>query len=156
MIDAKCGVIHHRSSKRCKPCPDKPEKIGSDGLLKFSGYVPGSEVAPIVSYLADTGLLAASPFPFAIGYPFALERRIQNVSVNLPVAITAGTLLVRILKNDMLIPGWTVNYGGTDPLMGVQTLAIGPVTFAAGDRLDVHVTSTDGTTHLVSATIGLV
>lgn len=76
-------------------------KSGGDGLLKFSGYVPGSEAAPTVSYLADTGVLAASSSSFPIGYPFALERRIQNVSVNLPVAIAApgATLVVRILKN---------------------------------------------------------
>lgn len=63
---------------------------------------------------------------------------------------------MRILKNGVLIPGWLVSYGGTNPLVGVQTLAIGPDTFAVGDRLDVQVTSSDGTTHLVSVTIGLV
>lgn len=93
----------------------------------------------------------------APSYPIALGRRIQNLSVNLLDKITSdlGSVRVEVLKNGGLVPGFFVNYGGSNPMVGIQTVVAGPVTYAIGDALDVRVYVADRS-HNISATIGLV
>lgn len=157
MIKFKCGC----RNPRCKGCEchrRKPTPKGNGGLLKFSGSARGvGEIAVITSYLGDSGMDIGPSGPTPTSYPFALERRIQNLSVNLPDKITnqLGSVRVEVLKNGVPVPGFFVDYGGSNPMVGIQTAVAGPVTFAIGDVLDVVARVADST-HNISATIGLV
>lgn len=150
MTKNKCGC----GCKTCSTCCGK--KGGDEGLLKFSGraQVPTS-TGTVVTYLADQGVASVLSSTVAPAYPLARARRIRNLAVNVLTPLTAGSLLVEVLKNGVLVPGFSASYGGTNPASGVQVISAGPSSFAPGDRLDVRVSVTDFTTPVdLSATIG--
>jgi hypothetical protein len=133
---------------------------GSGGLLKFSGIVAQPEGPSQDSFLADWGAnLLALPITAPMSYPVAIQRTVQNMSVNVLdasiIGDPGGTIVFNLLQNGVPVPGFSITYLVGGPT-GVQTVVAGPVTFLPGDTLDLRATAASVNQTLdVSATIGL-
>lgn len=133
---------------------------GSGGLLKFSGLVAAPEGPTLDSFLADWGAnLLAPAIATPMSYPVAIQRTVQNMSVNvLDGAILGdpgGTVVFNLLKNGAPVAGFSITFLVGGPT-GVQTAVAGPVTFLPGDTLDLRATATSVIQEInVSATVGL-
>ena len=126
-------------------------------MLKFSGLAaPISEVGPIVTYLADLGFDTSIIGFTPINYPSAIERSLENLATNLMfVVLPSATVTIQLLLNGVPVPGFVTTYAGGET--GVKVAVAGPLAIAAGDRLDLRITTTGAVpaAAYVSATIGV-
>ena len=143
----------------CSSCSCNGSRSGSDGLLKFSGFVGTAEGGgSFVSYLADAGIVLDEVETSAMNYPMALQRTLKGLSVNVGITLSSGqSILVEVLRNGSSIPGFNVTYGVGDT--GVKTNeSAGPITYAAGDTFALRVTTAgfNGSDFAMFATVGVV
>ena len=132
---------------------------GSDGLLKFSGFIGTAEGGgSLVSYLADAGLALDAVVVNPMNYPMALQRTLQGLSVNIgTTTLSSGqSVLVEVLRNGSAVPGFNVSYGVGDS--GVKTNTTGRITYNPGDTFALRVTTAgfSGSDFAMFATVGVV
>lgn len=153
----KRGKRGHRGH-RGPPGPPGPPGSSSGGLLKFSGLGAGQVSGTFVSYLVDSdGASVGGPSTTAPGYPVAIERSLVNLAVNLLSGFSvSGSVTIDLIKNLATAPVIiaTITYVGG--VIGIKTVAAGPVALAIGDTFDLRVTTVNAGGNLnMSATVGV-
>jgi hypothetical protein len=153
-----------KRGKRGKRGHDGPPGPPGFGLLKFSGFATAFSQLPglAISYLADVGVgFGSGTILFvAPSYPVAISRKLRNLAVNVLGLVVPqnGSILVELLQNGALVPGFAITYGPGET--GVKTVVAGPTPYAIGVTFDVRVT-TSGLGQLevegvdMSATVGV-
>ena len=140
-----------------------PAGTGSDlgAVFKFSGPAGGVPVPN--SFLTDNlgdAHTAADVMTFAPNYPVGAPTTINQLAANLLSSLQIGqTLMVRLLRNNIPVPGALITYVGPS-LGGAQSVMFPPVMFGINpvipDTLNVQVTTVGIPNNLVflTATVG--
>lgn len=152
-----CSACNKKRGRRGPPGPPGPS---TETLLKFSGRaLRAADATPVPSFLADAGTGGAAPvITVPPSYPVVRESNARKLTVNLQTALAgAATLTVELLRNGVLVPGFSIAYSAGGTASGVQSVEPAEALFAADDLLDVRTTTTGplGTELNVSAQLAL-
>lgn len=136
---------HKTGCNDCCSCGKKCKCGNGNGefAFKFSGVSGIAEAGSTFSFLADRGLgTTIGNLSAAVRYPLDKAFLALGLAVNVGPVPQGATLSVALVKNGTVVPNTTINYGGANPASGKQTLNLNSISFAAGDDLDLQVTTT--------------
>lgn len=132
---------------------------GASSDMLFSGILQATDIS---SFLGNPGPEpVTSDIPF--GYPFADDRTIEALTVNLMGTLTnTDTIVFDVVRfaggtgPALPLAGFTLTFSGAGTATGVQTVAPTAVVLTAGDTLALRATRTnseESATMLVAASV---
>lgn len=149
MSNCRCGsclaCARRTRGTRGPTGPTGPAGSSTSGRtwLKFTGTFPSTLlIAQNPIFLADPGGATVTPAGTnPLFYPVPDDVLVRTLAVNLK-SLGPGpqsALTVDLMRNNVVVPGFSVVYGGGGPATGIQIVTPAPAMFLQGDRLDLRV-----------------